>query len=59
MITGVSIKFSTGGGDGIVHSRVFPPQGSAGAFVPVFNEENKLIIIIAAPSKVPTIPLLI
>jgi hypothetical protein len=46
---GISSKFSTGGGEGIVHSSVFPPHGSDGAFIPFLREANRLIIIIARP----------
>ena len=50
LMTGISLKFSGGGGEEIVHSRDFPPQGLAGAFSPLNRALIKLPNMIIRPA---------
>jgi hypothetical protein len=48
-MTGISWKLSCDGGDGMVHSSVFPPHGFAGAFLPLKIDRIKFAKMMMRP----------
>ena len=49
-MTGISSKFSFGGGEGICHSSVAPPQGLSPAFSPLKSPWKRLVNIEINPA---------
>jgi hypothetical protein len=48
-MTGIFLKLPRGGGEGIRHSNVRPPQGSPGAFSPLKRARMRLLKMMIRP----------